>query len=55
MAKDVAKQPRTVNRRIRTELVHINGVPVKFYRCPKKRRWMWRAIGGRIQLPTDRG
>lgn len=43
----------TINRRLREETVHINGVPVKFYRAKKKRRWMWRAIGGKIRLPRD--
>lgn len=50
MAKGI---PKIINRRIRSETVHFNGLPVKFYRCPKKRRWTWRAIGGRIKLPRD--
>lgn len=51
MADRSGKQ--TVNRRVREETVHINGCPVKFYRCHKKKRWHWRALGGKIRLPKD--
>lgn len=44
-------EQRKYERRLRAETVRINGVRVIFYRCPKKRRWCWRAIGGRIQVP----
>jgi len=41
---------KSYERRLRAETVRINGCPVIFYKCPKRRKWCWRAIGGRVQL-----
>lgn len=53
MADDKPRKSKAFNRRVRSEVVRINGVPVKFYR--DGRRWHWRAIGGRIQLQSKAG
>lgn len=35
-------------RRLREETATINGVTVQFYRCPKKRRWEWKAVDAEV-------
>lgn len=51
MSKPGRKARPNYERRLREETVYINRVPVIFFRCPKKRRWCWRAIGARVRVP----
>lgn len=52
MSKPGRKARPNYERRLREETVYINRVPVIFFRCPKKRRWCWRAIGARVKVPV---
>jgi hypothetical protein len=40
----------TLERRIRAETIYINRIPVVFFKCPKKKRWCIRVIGGRVKF-----
>jgi hypothetical protein len=42
---------KTYNRRLRSEVVRFNGMPVKFYRRGSK--WHWRAIGGKVKVERE--
>ena len=42
---------KTYNRRLRQEVVRINGVPVRFYK--KNGKWHWRAIGGKVKVERE--
>ncbi|QDU30289.1 hypothetical protein ETAA8_54080 [Anatilimnocola aggregata] len=47
----ISDRRSTIERRIRPETIYINRVPVVFFKCPKKKRWCIRVIGGRVRFP----